>query len=123
MTGTIKGSSTTGTINLFADGKLFASGTYSCNASGCGFTGTVAGKTVTGMNLGTASHLSGVGKATSGAFSNHGAWVSAVTDWAHSNLSGKQRGEIVSAAAKIEGAEASGKSDSSHGGGQGKGKP
>ncbi len=123
VTGSIKGSSTTGTMNLFADGKLFASGTYSCNSGGCTFTGTVAGKTVTGMNLGTASRLSGMGKATTSAFSNHGAWVSAVTDWANANLSGKQRSEIVSAAAKIEGPQASGKLDSSHGGGQGKGKP
>jgi hypothetical protein len=123
VTGSVKGSSTTGTMTLFADGKLFASGTYSCNAGGCTFSGTVAGKTVTGMNLGTATHLSGVGKATSSAFPNHGAWVSAVTDWAKANLSGKQKGEIVAAASRIEGPQASGKVDAGTGGGHGKGKP
>jgi hypothetical protein len=110
-------------MNLFADGKLFTSGTYTCSSGGCTFTGTVAGKTVTGMNLGSTSRLNAAGTATSSAFSNHGAWVSAVTEWAKANLSGKQRGEIASAAAKIEGPQVSGKSDSAHGGGQGKGKP
>jgi len=64
-----------------------------------------------------------MGKATSSAFPNHGAWVSAVTNWANTNLSGSQRGHIVSSAAKIEGPLASGKNDRSQGSGQaGKGK-
>jgi hypothetical protein len=60
-----------------------------------------------------------MGKATSSAFQNHGSFVSAVSDWAKSNnLSGKQRGEIVSSAAKIEGPLASGKTDPSQASGQ-----
>ncbi len=119
VTGSVAGTSSSGTLNLYADGKLFASGTYSC-ASTCNFTGTVAGKSVTGMQLTTSSHVNGVGKATSGVFPNHGAWVSAVGDWAKANLNGKQRGEVVSAAGRIEGSQASG-SEGGHG--KGKGKP
>ena len=127
VTGTVNGTSTSGTMNLFADGKPFVTGSYSCN-SGCTFTGTVAGKTVSGMSLGTASSFTGkapstattaMGKATSSVFPNHGAWVSAVSGWAkNTNLSGSQRGQIVSSAAKIEGSLASGKSDRGQASGQ-----
>ena len=127
VTGTVMGTTTSGTLNLLADGKPFVTGTYSCS-SGCTFSGTIAGKTVSGMSLGKASSFTGktastattaMGKATSSAFPNHGAWVSAVSDWAKSNnLSGKQRGEIVSSAAKIEGPLASGKTDRGQASGQ-----
>jgi hypothetical protein len=131
VTGTVQGTTTSGTLNLFADGKLFATGTYSCS-SGCAFTGTIAGKSVSGMSLSTASSFTGktpstattaMGKATSSAFPNHGAWVSAVSGWANANLSGSHRGQIVSSAAKIEGSLASGKTDRGPGSAQaGKGK-
>ncbi len=116
VTGSITGTTSSGTLSLFAGGKSFVSGTYSCNG-GCTFSGTVAGKTVTGMTLGTSSHLSSVGTATSSAFTNHGAWVSAVSSWANANLSAGQKGKVVSGAARIEGSLASGKADPSRGSG------
>ena len=127
VTGTVQGTTTSGTLNLSADGKPFVAGTYSCNSGGCAFTGTVAGKSVSGMSLGTASSFTGktpstattaMGKATSSAFPNHGAWVSAVSGWANTNLSGSQRGQIVSSAAKIEGSLASGKTERGQASGQ-----
>lgn len=126
VTGTVQGTTTSGALNLYADGKLFATGTYSCGA-GCTFTGTIAGKNVSGMNLTAASSFTGktpstattaMGKATSSTFANHGAWTSAVSSWANTNLSGSQRGQIVSSAAKIEGSLASGKTDRGRGSGQ-----
>jgi len=126
VTGTITGTSSSGTMTLLADGKVFATGTYTCSST-CSFTGTVAGKTVTGMTLTSSSSklgttLSTTGAALSSAFPNHGAWVSAVGKWAKANdLTGRQRGEIVSAAAKIEGPQASGKNTSGSGQGKGKG--
>ncbi len=107
VTGAYTGTSTSGTFTLTASGKTFASGTYTCGGSGCAFTGTVAGKSVTGMSLTSSAFVTGTGKATSGVFPNHGAWVSAVAGWANANLSGSQRGQIVSAAARIEGSQAS----------------
>jgi hypothetical protein len=126
VTGTVSGTATSGSLDLFTDGRLFASGTYACN-SACTFSGTIAGKTVTGMTLSasrsgfTASAFTVAGKAISGRFPNHGAWVSAVSNWASANLSGLQRGRIVSAAARIEGPLASGKSDLDRAGGHGSG--
>jgi hypothetical protein len=116
VTGTVAGTTTAGTLNLVTDGKVFATGTYSCG-SGCTFTGTIAGKPVGGMTLSTSSSFTGksgttaAGKATSSTFSNHGAWVSSVANWADTNLPAVQRGQIVSSAAKIEGHLASGKND------------
>jgi hypothetical protein len=126
VTGTVSGTTTSGSLSLFTDGRLFASGTYTCNAA-CTFSGTIAGKTVTGMTLSvsrsgfTASAFTVAGKAISGTFPNHGAWVSAVSNWANGNLSGVQRGRIVSGAARIEGPLASGKSDLDRAGGHGSG--
>ena len=126
VTGTVSGTTASGSVSLFSDGRLFASGTYTCN-SACTFSGTIAGKTVTGMTLSTsrsgftASAFTVVSKAVSGAFPNHGAWVSAVSNWANANLSGSQRGRIVSAAARIEGPLASGKSDPGRAGGHASG--
>ena len=107
VTGTVSGTTASGNVSLLTNGRLFASGTYACN-SACTFSGTIAGKTVTG-------------KAVSGAFPNHGAWVSAVSNWANDNLSSVQRGRIVSAAARIEGPLASGKADLDRAGGHGSG--
>lgn len=131
VTGTVQGTTTSGTLSLSADGKPFVTGTYSCSSGGCAFTGTVAGKSVSGMSLGTASTFTGktpstattaMGKATSSAFPNHGTWVSTVSGWANTNLSGSQRGGIVSSAAKIEGSHAVGSADRGQGKGpQGKG--
>ena len=127
VTGTVQGTTTSGTLNLFADGKSFATGTYTCSSGGCTFTGTVAGKSVSGMKLGTASSFTGktpstattaMGKVTSSAFPNHGAWVSAVSNWANANLADSRRGQIVSSAAKIEGPLASGKTDRGQASGQ-----
>jgi hypothetical protein len=127
VTGTVQGTTTAGTLNLLTDGKPFATGTYACGSGGCTFTGTVAGKSVSGMSLTTASSFTGkttstattaMGKATSNAFPNHGAWVSAVSGWAKSNLSSSQRGQIVSSAAKVEGTRASGKTDRGQASGQ-----
>lgn len=126
VTGTVSGTTTSGSLSLFADGRLFASGTYTCN-SACTFSGTIAGKTVTGMTLSasrsgfTASAFTVSGKAFSSTFPNHGAWVSAVSNWASANLSSLQHGRIVSAAARIEGPLASGKSDLDRAGGHGSG--
>jgi hypothetical protein len=126
VTGAVQGTTTSGTLNLFADGKLFVTGTYSCS-SGCTFSGTIAGKTVSGMSLSKASSFTGktsstattaMGKATSSAFPNHGAWVSSVAGWANTNLTGSQRGHITSSAAKIEGPLASGKTDRGQASGQ-----
>jgi hypothetical protein len=50
-------------------------------------------------------------------FSTHGAWVSTVAQWANANLSRDQRGQVVSAAARIEGPQAS----NGQAGGQGQG--
>jgi hypothetical protein len=126
VTGTVSGTTASGNVSLFTDGRLFASGAYACN-SACTFSGTIAGKSVMGMTLTTsrsgftASAFTVTGKAVSGAFPNHGAWVSAVSNWANDNLSSVQRGRIVSAAARIEGPLASGKSDPDRAGGHGSG--
>jgi len=126
VTGTVSGTTASGNVSLLTNGRLFASGTYACN-SACTFSGTIAGKTVTGMTLTasrsgfTASAFAVTGKAVSGAFPNHGAWVSAVSNWANDNLSSVQRGRIVSAAARIEGPLASGKADLDRAGGHGSG--
>jgi hypothetical protein len=64
----------------------------------------------------TSSSLMGtkIGTVQLGQFATHGAWVSTVADWAQANLSPSQRGEIVSAAAGIEGLLASNGHGSSH---------
>jgi hypothetical protein len=53
----------------------------------------------------TSSSLTGtkIGTLQLSQFATHGAWVSTVAHWAQANLSPSQRGEIVSAAAGIEG--------------------
>lgn len=102
VTGMYSGGSTAGTLNLIVGGKLFASGTYLCR-SGCAFTGMVAGTSLTGENslaLTGRSTLTSPGKATSSAFPSRDAWVLAVTGWAHANLIGRERGQIILAALK-----------------------
>jgi len=102
VTGAIVGTSRTGTITLYVDGKLFTLGRYACSSKGCIFSGRVAGRSLTGMSLTSESWLSGRGNAISGEFPTHGAWVSAVTDWANANLSGARRGQIISTVSKTE---------------------
>ena len=94
----------TGTMTLTVLGKTFGTLTrVSCTSSGCTYTGTIAGKAVT---LDTTSSLPGTGMATSSSFGNHGDWVSAVAQWANTNLTGtltEKRGMIISGAAGIQG--------------------
>jgi hypothetical protein len=81
------------------DGKVFATGTYSCSST-CTFTGmTLAGKPSTFTF--TSSSLTGAktGTLSLSQFASHGAWASAVAQWANANPSQNQRGLIVSAAA------------------------
>jgi hypothetical protein len=59
------------------------------------------------------------GSFASSQFPTHGAWVSAVAQWANTHLEGAQVGKVVSEAAKIEGPEAS----SAHAASQGKAQP
>ncbi len=99
----VTGTYSNGTWTLMVDGKVFATGTYSCSSS-CTFTGTtLAGKPITFSF--TSSSLTGTktGTLSLSPFANHGAWVSAIAQWANANLTQKQRGLIVSAAARIEG--------------------
>ena len=99
VAGTYSGNSSSGTLTLTVNGTTFVEGTYSCSPSGCAFTGTVAGKHVAAVTM---SSLGGVGQATSSVFPNREAWVSAVSDWAHTNVSSDQVATIVSAAASVK---------------------
>jgi hypothetical protein len=90
--GSIYGTSNSGTLILTADGKNFAQGNYTCsNERGCYFSGTMAGKTITG-NLGL-GQMSGLGASTStikdsasgGAFRTQGDWNAAVIQWTQDN--------------------------------------
>lgn len=98
----VSGTWSGGTWTLTIDGMTFASGTYTCNGT-CTFTGTtVAGVSGTFTFTSSASASAPTGTTsgqTSGVFSNHGAWISAVTKWAYTNLTGVRRGQIISAAA------------------------
>lgn len=99
VVGTITTTSS-GSWTMTVDGQTFASGTYTCSGGVCTFTGTtLLGKsgTFTMTSTGTVSGL----------FATHGAWVSAVARWANTHLSGRQIGQVVSEAARIEGPFAS----------------
>jgi hypothetical protein len=79
------------TMTVF--GQPFAAGTYTCGSGSCSFTGnTLAGKSLSFTMANTVGTLPGL-------FPNHGAWVSTVTDWAHSHLKSKDIGDVVSEAA------------------------
>jgi hypothetical protein len=94
--GGVKGTVTTtagGAWTMTVAGQTFASGTYSCGGGSCSFTGT----TLAGKNL--SFSLTKTSGTVAGLFATHGAWVSTVTGWANSHLSGKSRGEVVSQAA------------------------
>ncbi|OLC31686.1 MAG: hypothetical protein AUH31_02055 [Armatimonadetes bacterium 13_1_40CM_64_14] len=96
-------------------GQTFASGTYMCSGGVCTFTGTMLlGKTVTFTMTATTGTISGL-------FATHGAWVSALAQWANTHLSGQEIGRVVSAAARIEGSLASGGQE--HGSRDGHGRP
>lgn len=96
-------------------GQTFASGTYICSGGACTFTGVMLlGKAVTFTMTSTTGTVSGL-------FATHGAWVSAVAQWANSHLSGQQIGQVVSAAARVEGQLASG--DQNHRGRDGHSRP
>jgi hypothetical protein len=99
VAGAYRGNSASGTLTLTVKGPTFAEGTYSCADSGCAFTGAVAEKRVSAVTM---SSLSGVGQATSSAFPNREAWVSAVSDWANTHLGADQLASIVSAAASVK---------------------
>lgn len=108
---------------LMVDGQTFASGTYSCNSS-CTLTGTQllgASKSFTFTSTSLSATASG---SLNGLYSTHGAWVSGVAKWAKANLTTMRVGQVVRAAASIQGKNASAKSDSSTSrqrGGKGKG--
>jgi len=95
VTGNIIGTSTKGTITLYAGGRLFLLGRYVC-AGGCNLNGAVAGKSVNPMRLTSGGWLSDSGNAVSAAFPTRGAWVAAVTEWANANLTGAQRAQVLS---------------------------
>lgn len=101
VAGTITTTSSGG-WKMTVGGETFASGTYTCSGGACTFTG--------GMLLGTVVRftLTSTTGTVSGLFTTHGAWVSAVAQWAKAHLSGQQIGDVVSAAARIEGLLASG---------------
>lgn len=89
-----------GTWSMTVDGVTFASGTYTCGGGGCTYTGTVVGSPTTfsfttNKTLGTITNATG--------FTTHGRWVSTVAKWANTHLAGRQIGDVVSSAAKIEG--------------------
>jgi len=109
--GGVEGTITTtssGGWRIMVGGQTFGSGTYMCSGGACTFTGAMLlGKAVTFTMTSTTGTLSGL-------FTTHGAWVSAVAQWANTHLSGQQIGQVVSAAARIEGLLASG--DQNHGG-------
>ena len=96
VTGNIVGTSTKGTLTLYAGGRLFILGRYSCASGGCNLNGAVAGKSVSPMRLTSGGWLSDTGNAVSAAFPTHGAWVAAVTEWANANLTGALRAQVLS---------------------------
>ncbi len=100
VTGTITTTSL-GTWTMTVQGQTFASGTYTCSGGACMFTGTTLLGTPTTFTLAPATGT------LSGLFATHGAWVSAVANWANTHLSGQQVGLVVSEAARIEGPAAS----------------
>jgi hypothetical protein len=110
--GTYMGTSTSGTFVLNVDGQVFAAGTYSCNG-GCTFSGTQllgASKSFTFTSTTLTSTKSG---SFSGLYATHGAWVSGVTKWAKANLTTMRVGQVVRAAASIQGKNAKNASESS----------
>jgi hypothetical protein len=113
VTGTLTSSG--GTWTMTVGGVLFASGTYSCSGGSCTYTGTIVGSKTT-LSFTTNKTTGTITSATG--FSTHGAWVSAVAQWAGAHqgaltAAGLTVGQVVSGAAKIEGSLAS----SGHGGG------
>lgn len=129
LTGTLGGVQVRGTYangawTLTVQGQTFASGSYTCSTA-CTFTGvTVIGRTVSfttsTVPLGTASTtVTLAGSFTSSQFPTHGAWVSAVAQWANTHLTGAAIGHVVSEAARIEGQQASSSSASPQGKAQG----
>ncbi len=106
VTGTLtwNGSNWTMTVG----GQTFATGTFSG--------GTFTVTSLLGSSCSPCTSTTGL--LSLGQFPTHGGWVSAVADWANSNLSGQMIGQVVSQAAKIEGPLASG--DPKHGGGHGR---
>ncbi len=106
--GGVQGTITTtssGSWRMTVAGQTFASGSYMCSGGACKFTGTMLlGKAVTFTLTSATGTISGL-------FPTHGAWVSAVAHWANTHLSGQQIGQVVSAAARIEGLLASGGQD------------
>lgn len=120
----VQGTYQNGTWTVAVQGQTFATGSYTCT-TGCTFTGTtLIGKSVSFSTstalLGTTSaRVTLTGSFASSQFPTHGAWVSAVAQWANAHLEGAQVGKVVSEAAKIEGPEAS----STHAASQGKAQP
>lgn len=102
VTGTYTGNGS-GTFVLLVDGQVFATGTYTCNGSGCTFSGTQ----LLGASKSFTLTSAGLGEPASGnlnsLFATHGAWVSGVAKWAQVNLSTLRVGQVVRAAASIEG--------------------
>lgn len=113
VTGTYAGTSSSGTFVLMVDGQVFASGTYSCNG-GCTFTGTQvlgASKSFTFTSTALTSTKSG---SLNGLYTTHGAWVSGVAKWAKANLTTMRVGQVVRAAASIQGKSAKNASENSN---------
>lgn len=114
-----KVTSSGGMWTMTVGGVTFASGTYSCSAGSCSYTGTIVGSK-TAFNFTTNSKSGAIANATG--FSTHGAWVSAVSHWAGAHqgalaAAGLSVGQIVSGAAKIEGGGHGGGNAGAHGGG------
>jgi len=113
VTGTHAGTSASGTFVLMVDGQAFTSGTYSCNGGGCTFTGTQvlgASKSFIFTSTTLTSTKSGI---LNGLYTTHGAWVSGVARWAKANLTSMRVGQVVRAAASIQGKSAKNASENS----------
>ena len=125
VTGTYTGSGS-GSFQLMVDGQVFASGTYTCDGSGCTFSGTQLLGASQSFSFTSTGLSSPAGGDLTGLFATHGAWVSAVAKWAQANLTTMRVGQVVRAAAGIQGQSKKQSSESSAAaardhGGKGKG--
>lgn len=103
VTGTYVGTSSSGTFVLMVDEQVFAGGTYSCNGSGCTFTGTQVLGASKSFTFTSATLASTKSESLNGLYSTHGAWVSGVAKWAKANLTTMRVGQVVRGAASIQG--------------------
>jgi hypothetical protein len=111
--GRYSGNSFSGTVAYAARDMAFAEGAYTCGASGCAFTGTLAGQRVSMQQ----STLSGIGQATSSLFPNRDRWMALVSNWAAGHLSAQDAASVTAAASHVDMQQ--GSTDLRNGGGVG----